>query len=114
MRVKYVGEGALPLVGTTIVKSRGYSIIRNVDKLKKLIDLGYKFEIYDEDKKEPVTPKEYFGEKEKVEVVADIEVKDEEIQCQAKTGSGKQCQNEAKYPKDKPKYCGIHKSRLEE
>ena len=59
-------------------------------------------------------------EKAEVETVtetADIEVveeeKGEELQCQAITGSGNQCQNDAKYPEEEPQYCGIHKNKLE-
>jgi len=122
MRVKYVGDGLLPLVGTVVVKANGYSIVRNEEKLKRLIELGYEFVINDNGNEVPA--EEYFGMVEKAEVetvteTADIEVVEEEeeenetLQCQAITGSGNRCQNEAKYPEEDPQYCGIHKSNLE-
>lgn len=128
MRVKYVGGGMLPLVGTVVVKAQDYSIVRNEDKLKKLVDLGYEFVIKEDG--EEIPAEEYFGYDEKAETVtetAEIKVVEEEVeeeveedieeendnQCQAITSSGTQCQNEAKYPKEDPQYCGIHKSKLE-
>jgi len=125
MRVKYTGDGMLPLVGTVVVKKKDYSIVRNEEKLKKLVDLGYEF-LIKEDGKE-FSAKEYYGEEEKTETVtetAEINVVEKEaeedtnevdnkIQCQAITGSGNRCKNEASYPEEAPKYCGIHKSKLE-
>ena len=117
MRVKYVGDGLLPMVGTTVVRQKSYSIVRNINKLKRAVDLGYEFVIKDGDKEIPA--EEYFSEMEKVESVSEIEV-EEEIeeedfnQCEAITSGGTRCKNESKYPEDAPKYCGIHKSKLEE
>lgn len=34
--------------------------------------------------------------------------------CEAKTQDGDSCSNEAKYPEDEPKYCGVHKDLLED
>ena len=120
LRVRYTGDGLLPLVGTTVVRRDGYSIVRNMDKLKRAIDLGYEFVIKDGDKDVPA--EEYFDKMEKVEAVSEItveeeieeETEEEFIQCQATTASGNRCSNEAKYPEEDPKYCGIHKSKLEE
>lgn len=121
MRVKYVGDGMLPLVGTVVVKSSEYCIVRNEEKLEKLVELGYEFLIREDG--EEIPAEDYFGEEETQEVVtetADIEVVEEDeeenvedTQCQAFTASGSQCQNEAKYPEEDPKYCGIHKSKLD-
>jgi len=118
MRVKFVGDGALPLVGTTVVRCKGYSLIRDTEKLEKMVDSGYKFVINKDGKDIPA--EEYFNKEEKVvetakiEVVEDEEETEEEItQCQAITSSGTQCQNEAKYPEEEPQYCGIHKSKLD-
>lgn len=128
MRVKYIGGGMLPLVGTVVVKAQDYSIIRNEDKLKKLVELGYEFIIKKDGKEIPA--KEYFKMKEKTKTVtetAKINVVEENVkkeaeentkeendsQCQAITSSGTQCQNDAKYLEEDPQYCGIHKSKLE-
>lgn len=128
MRVKYVGGGMLPLVGTVVVKAQDFSIVRNEEKLKKLVELGYEFVIKEDG--EEIPAEEYFGYDEKAENVvtetSDIEVveedneevveedtEQEDTQCQAFTASGNQCQNEAKYPEENPKYCGIHKSKLD-
>lgn len=119
MRVRYIGDGALPLVGTTVVRCQGYSIIRDKEKLKKMVDLGYEFVIKEDGEEIPAD--EYFNKdtKEKVTETADIEVVEEDveeeeaIQCQATTASGNQCENDAKYPEEDPQYCGIHKSKLE-
>lgn len=117
MRVKYVGDGINPLVGTTIVNSNSYSLVRNIEKLEEMVDLGYEFLIKEEGKEIPA--EEYFKEEEKVKVTSEITVEEEDTeeedsnQCQAITSSGERCQNEAKYPEDNPKYCGIHKSKLE-
>ena len=118
MRVKYVGNGALPMVDATIVSQRSYTIIRDTEKLEKMVDSGYKFVINKDGKDIPA--EEYFNKEEKVvetakiEVVEDEEETEEEItQCQAITSSGTQCQNEAKYPEEEPQYCGIHKSKLD-
>lgn len=116
MRVKYIGDGLLPLVGTSVVRKDTFVIVRNIDKLKRAIDMGYEFLIKEDGKEIPA--EEYFSETEKVEVTSDIEVEEDveedKIQCEAVTSSGNQCKNEAKYPEDAPKYCGIHKSKLEE
>ena len=118
MRVKFVGDGALPLVGTTVVRCKGYSLIRDTEKLEKMVDLGYKFVINKDG--EDIPAEEYFNKEEKVVETAKIEVVEEEeetgeeiTQCQAITSSGTQCQNEAKYPEEEPQYCGIHKSKLD-
>ena len=118
LRVKYKGGGALPLVGTTIVGKKSYSLVRDEDKLENLVKRGYKFVINKDGKDIPA--EEYFNKEEKVvetakiEVVEDEEETEEEItQCQAITSSGTQCQNEAKYPEEEPQYCGIHKSKLD-
>ena len=123
MRVRYVGDGALPLVGTTVVRCKGYSLVRDIEKLEKMVDLGYKFVINKDGKDIPA--EEYFNKEEKVVETAKIEVVEEEeenteepveeeiTQCQAITSSGTQCQNEAKYPEEEPRYCGIHKSKLD-
>jgi len=118
MRVKFVGDGALPLVGTTVVRCKGYSLIRDTEKLEKMVDLGYKFVINKDGTDIPA--EDYFNKEEKVIETAKIEVVEEEeeieeeiTQCQAITSSGTQCQNEAKYPEEEPQYCGIHKSKLD-
>lgn len=129
MRVKYVGEGMNPLVGTTVVNKNSYSIVRNMNKLEEMVDLGYEFIIKEEGKE--IDAEEYFKdeEKDKVKVTSDITVEEENVveeetfeedeeeasfnQCQATTSSGSQCSNEAKYPEEDPKYCGIHKNKLE-
>ena len=123
MRVKFVGDGALPLVGTTVVRCKGYSLVRDIEKLEKMVDLGYKFVINKDGKDIPA--EEYFNKEEKVVETAKIEVVEEEeenteepvdeeiTQCQGITSSGTQCQNEAKYPEEEPRYCGIHKSKLD-
>ncbi|MFP4686901.1 MAG: chemotaxis protein CheA [bacterium] len=36
------------------------------------------------------------------------------VSCQATTAKGEPCSNEAKYPEDDPRYCGVHKKKLEE
>lgn len=52
---------------------------------------------------------------EEIEVELLNEDEEEEFdRCQAKTSSGSQCKNEAKYPEDNPMYCHIHKSKSEE
>lgn len=125
MRVKYVGGGMLPLVGTDVVTARDYCIVHNTKRLEEMVDLGYEFLIKEDDKEIPA--KEYFNpskaeavekvtEKAEIEVIEDEEedVEEEERtnQCQATTASGNQCENEAKYPEEDPQYCGIHKSKL--
>lgn len=39
---------------------------------------------------------------------------DEEKFCEAEKSNGESCEYVAKYPKDDPKYCGVHKDLLEE
>lgn len=116
MRVKYIGDGNLPLVGMTVVRKDTFSVVSDIDKLKRAINLGYEFLIKEDG--EEIPAEEYFEKVEKVEVEADIvveeEVEEEAKKCEAITSSGEQCKNDAKYPEDAPKYCGIHKNKLEE
>lgn len=50
------------------------------------------------------------AEEESLEELTD----DGDPRCQEITGSGTQCKNAAKYPKEEPKYCGTHKDKAEE
>lgn len=78
MRVKYVGDGIQPLVGTTVVRSKSYSLVRNMDKLKELVDAGYEFVIKEDG--EEIPAEEYFAKQEKVEVKSEIEVVEEDTE----------------------------------
>ncbi len=42
------------------------------------------------------------------------EVEEEAPVCQVKTAKGEPCSNEAKYPEEDPRYCGVHKDKVEE
>lgn len=68
MFVKYTGDGARPLCGSTVVNKRKASHVSSEEKLKKLIDRGYTFVILDN--KEWVDAEEYFKE-DKVESVVE-------------------------------------------
>jgi len=119
IRVKYAEDNIPIMVGSTIVSKHSFNIVRNEDKLEKLVDKGHKFIILDNGNK--VSAKEYFNKTEKVKITSDITVEEDEVEeeedeikCKAITSNGNQCKNEAKYPEEDPKYCGIHKSKLDE
>ena len=82
MFVKYIGNGARPLCGSTVINKNKASHVTNEVKLKKLVDRGYEILILKDN--EWIDAKEYYKEdeveeKEKVVETNDIEVVEEEI-----------------------------------
>ena len=98
----------------------------DMSNIESAIDVGVlkKVEIDKKDKKDEKenVKEETIEEENEVEdgykdfkkVIEEEESKPDEDQCQATTTSGEQCRNEAKYPEDDPKYCGVHKKLLDE
>lgn len=81
MFVKFIGEGSPPLVGRVVVPKTKPAKVRNTDKLKNLVDNGYKFVILKDG--DWVDAEDYFNKsedntQESIEEVSEIEVIDEE------------------------------------
>ena len=68
----------------------------------------------EEENNEEENNEEENNEEENIDDEEVVEEEEEVLQCQATTSNGEQCKNDAKYPEDEPKYCGVHKSKLEE